>query len=229
MLKKIQTINITTSDWNFWMDNRSVQPLDCIVRLGAGQCVIQKKITIKSPSYIKNVNLVPVQPSDYAGRTVRLGDGQSEIREKTSTRKQQFELESQKLDQLISRFTMSKLSLQENRPRVLVKSPELSTGFNAPIDRSGFAKTQASAHKSLIKEQQYQIQQQPHHRMQDKHQRMEQQHHHPRQQQQKQQYLGASYKFNMSDFRPEDISFTVTETTLKIHALREEMDGGFSE
>ena len=36
----------------------------------------------------------------------------------------------------------------------------------------------------------------------------------------------ASYKFNMSEFRPEDISITVTDTTLKIHALREENEGG---
>lgn len=34
----------------------------------------------------------------------------------------------------------------------------------------------------------------------------------------------ASYKFNMSEFRPEDIAITVTDTTLKIHALREESD-----
>lgn len=32
----------------------------------------------------------------------------------------------------------------------------------------------------------------------------------------------ASYKFNMSEFRPEDISISVTDTTLRIHALREE-------
>lgn len=32
------------------------------------------------------------------------------------------------------------------------------------------------------------------------------------------------YKFNMSEFRPEDIAITVTDTTLKIHALREETD-----
>lgn len=32
----------------------------------------------------------------------------------------------------------------------------------------------------------------------------------------------ANYKFNMSEFRPEDISITVTETTLKVHAIREE-------
>lgn len=34
----------------------------------------------------------------------------------------------------------------------------------------------------------------------------------------------AIYKFNMSEFRPEDISITVTDTSLKIHALREEND-----
>jgi HSP20 family molecular chaperone IbpA len=32
------------------------------------------------------------------------------------------------------------------------------------------------------------------------------------------------YKFNMSEFRPEDIAITVTDTTLKIHAVREERD-----
>ena len=32
----------------------------------------------------------------------------------------------------------------------------------------------------------------------------------------------ANYKFNMSEFKPEDISITVTDTTLKIHAIREE-------
>lgn len=34
----------------------------------------------------------------------------------------------------------------------------------------------------------------------------------------------ATYKFNMSEFRPEDIAITVTDTTLKIHAVREESD-----
>lgn len=34
----------------------------------------------------------------------------------------------------------------------------------------------------------------------------------------------AIYKFNMSEFRPEDISITVTDTSLKIHAVREEND-----
>ena len=32
----------------------------------------------------------------------------------------------------------------------------------------------------------------------------------------------ANYKFNMSEFKPEDISITITDTTLKIHAVREE-------
>jgi HSP20 family molecular chaperone IbpA len=32
----------------------------------------------------------------------------------------------------------------------------------------------------------------------------------------------ALYKFNMSEFRPEDIAITVTDTTLKVHAVREE-------
>lgn len=32
------------------------------------------------------------------------------------------------------------------------------------------------------------------------------------------------YKFNMSEFRPEDIAITVTDTTLKVHAVREESD-----
>lgn len=34
----------------------------------------------------------------------------------------------------------------------------------------------------------------------------------------------AMYKFNMSEFRPEDIAITVTDTTLKVHAIREESD-----
>jgi len=34
----------------------------------------------------------------------------------------------------------------------------------------------------------------------------------------------VSYKFNMSEFRPEDIAITVTDTILKIHAVREESD-----
>lgn len=34
----------------------------------------------------------------------------------------------------------------------------------------------------------------------------------------------AVYKFNMSEFRPEDIAITVTDTTLKVHAVREESD-----
>jgi HSP20 family molecular chaperone IbpA len=34
----------------------------------------------------------------------------------------------------------------------------------------------------------------------------------------------ATFKFNMAEFRPEDIAITVTDTTLKIHAVREEAD-----
>ncbi|CAF0886954.1 unnamed protein product [Brachionus calyciflorus] len=34
----------------------------------------------------------------------------------------------------------------------------------------------------------------------------------------------VTYKFNMSEFRPEDIAITVTDTILKVHALREEND-----
>jgi HSP20 family molecular chaperone IbpA len=34
----------------------------------------------------------------------------------------------------------------------------------------------------------------------------------------------AIFKFNMSEFRPEDIAITVTDTTLKVHAIREESD-----
>lgn len=34
----------------------------------------------------------------------------------------------------------------------------------------------------------------------------------------------AIYKFNMSEFRPEDIAITVTDTSLKVHAVREESD-----
>jgi HSP20 family molecular chaperone IbpA len=33
-----------------------------------------------------------------------------------------------------------------------------------------------------------------------------------------------TYRFNLSEFRPEDISITVTDTTLNIHAVREEME-----
>ncbi len=61
---------------------------------------------------------------------------------------------------------------------------------------------------------------------------LQQQQQHHIQLQQQQQWSGALlntfYKFNMSEVRPEEISYTVTDTTLKIHALREEMDGGFS-
>jgi HSP20 family molecular chaperone IbpA len=32
------------------------------------------------------------------------------------------------------------------------------------------------------------------------------------------------YKFNMAEFKPEDIAITVTDTTLKVHAVREESD-----
>ena len=43
-----------------------------------------------------------------------------------------------------------------------------------------------------------------------------------------QQIVGSNapvtYKFNMSEFRPEDINLTVTDTTLKVHAVREESD-----
>lgn len=34
----------------------------------------------------------------------------------------------------------------------------------------------------------------------------------------------VTYKFNMSEFRPEDIAITVTDTILKVHAVREESD-----
>lgn len=87
--------------------------------------------------------------------------------------------------------------------------------FSQPIDRS---KTTSST------------QQQQNHQQQQQQQQQSQQ---QGQQQQQQQQLqsaslnsAASYKFNMSEFRPEDISITVTDTTLKIHALREETDGG---
>jgi len=339
---------------------------------------------------------VSVHPSDYAGRTVRLGAGQSDIREKMNTRMREFELESQKWrDQFLSGSTMSQPSLLENRPRMLVnfpEFPELSTGFNAPINRSGFASpalamTQASSHKSFIEEDDHghkkykmvfdigdfkphelqvktegrllavkgdrevqagsateskqfnreitlpdfveptsvtsflsdgvltleapvlldrlgygngsatsssstmrnspfrdidspsrlggpsllsapfgtgfrkshedmmglgafntpfftdmnfaskpaasshSLQEQQHQRQQQQQQlQQQQQQQQLQQQQQQQQSIGASsnasYKFNMSEFRPEDISITVTDTTLKIHALREEMDGG---
>ena len=43
---------------------------------------------------------------------------------------------------------------------------------------------------------------------------------------QQQQIQPVVYKFNMSEFRPEDIAITVTDTTLKIHALREETESG---
>jgi HSP20 family molecular chaperone IbpA len=33
-----------------------------------------------------------------------------------------------------------------------------------------------------------------------------------------------TYRFNLSEFRPEDISITVTDATLNIHAVREEME-----
>jgi len=104
---------------------------------------------------------VSVQPSEYAGRTVRLGNGNSDIREKMNSRMREFELESQKWrDQFLSGSTMPQPSPTENRPRMLVnfpEFPELSTGFNAPMNRSGFggpalAMTNTTSHKSFIEE-----------------------------------------------------------------------------
>ncbi len=112
-----------------------------------------------------NRNRVPIsvniQPSDYAGRTIRLGTGHSDIRDKMHNRMREFELESQKWrEQFLSGSSMGQPSLLESRPRMLVNFPdfpELSSGFNAPINRSGFggpalAMTQASSHKSFIEE-----------------------------------------------------------------------------
>lgn len=89
----------------------------------------------------------------------------------------------------------------------------LMSGFNTPFFTDmNFSQPPASSSMSSQQQQQHQMQQQ--------------QKQAATQQQSTHNSNAASYKFNMSEFRPEDISITVTDTTLKIHALREETDGG---
>lgn len=104
---------------------------------------------------------VSVHPSDYAGRTVRLGSGNSDIREKMNSRMREFELESQKWrEQFLSGSSLSgQPSLIENRPRLAMNFPdfpELSYGFGAPQGRQfgapALALAQNTSHKSFIEE-----------------------------------------------------------------------------
>lgn len=107
---------------------------------------------------------VSVQPSDYAGRTVRLGNGNSDIREKMNSRMREFEQESQKWrEQFLSGSSFpNQPSLLESRPRMLVNFPdfpELSSGLSSPLNRIGsgfapsaFAMTNTTSHKSFIEE-----------------------------------------------------------------------------
>ena len=256
---------------------------------------------------------VSVHPSDYAGRTVRLGSGNSDIREKMNARMREFELESQKWrEQFLSGSSLTgQPPLLENRPRLAMnfpEFPELSHGFGSPQGRQfgapALALAQNTSHKSFIEEddnghKKYKMvlldrlgytnnpaitnsstsststMRNSPFRDVDSPSRLagssllsspfsrepfigrdpllsgfntpfftdmnfsqpmgtssmssQQQQQHQKQaapQQQLTHSNAASYKFNMSEFRPEDISITVTDTTLKIHALREENEGG---
>ena len=110
---------------------------------------------------------VSVHPSEYAGRTIRLGNnGSSDIRDKMNSRMREFETESQKWrEQFLSGSSLSSQpSLLENRPRMLVNFPdfpELSSGFSSPMNRIGsgssfgapsLAMAQTTSHKSFIEE-----------------------------------------------------------------------------
>ena len=104
---------------------------------------------------------VSVHPSDYAGRTVRLGSGNSDIREKMNARMREFELESQKWrEQFLSGSSLTgQPPLLENRPRLAMnfpEFPELSHGFGSPQGRQcgapALALAQNTSHKSFIEE-----------------------------------------------------------------------------
>ena len=106
---------------------------------------------------------------------------------------------------------------------------DMMGGFNTPFftdinfsqPTPQMISNNVAAHSSQQQQHQQQQQQQLQHQQAQQVQQQQQQ-----QTQMQQAAPPASYKFNMSEFRPEDISITVTDTTLKIHALREETDGG---
>ena len=109
---------------------------------------------------------VNFQPSEYSGRTIRLGDPQSDIREKMNQRMREFEDESRKWREQF--LTTSGLNSNlDHRPRMFVNFPDFpeigpaNSWTMQPLGRSGsssffppapVAASQASAHKSFIEE-----------------------------------------------------------------------------
>ena len=109
---------------------------------------------------------VSVNPSEYSGRSVRLG-GNSDIREKMNQRMQEFEEESRKWrDQFLSSSGLSQPSLiDHNRPRMVFNFPEFpeigsGSGFSTPLSRLSANPSSAlfpppfaqNTHKSFMEE-----------------------------------------------------------------------------
>lgn len=82
---------------------------------------------------------VSVNPSEYSGRSVRLGN--SDIREKMNQRMREFEEESRLWrDQFLSSSGLPQTSILDHRPRMLLnfpEFPELSSSFSSPLSRLG--------------------------------------------------------------------------------------------
>lgn len=119
---------------------------------------------------------VSVNPSEYSGRSIRLGSGSMDIREKMNQRMREFEEESRKWrDQFLSSPSASLSSGpgglidSPNRPRMFFNYPEFpelgmsaataspfstratTTGFGAPFP-APLAPFSQSSHKSYIEE-----------------------------------------------------------------------------
>lgn len=101
---------------------------------------------------------VSVNPSDYSGRSIRLGGGSLDLREKMNQRMREFEEESRKWrDQFLS--GSSSLIDSPNRPRMFFnypEFPELAPRMGAPAFGSAFPAPLApfaqSSHKSFMEE-----------------------------------------------------------------------------
>ena len=80
---------------------------------------------------------VSVNPSEYSGRSVRLGN--SDIRDKMNQRMRDFEEESRVWrDQFLSSSGLPQTSLLDHRPRMLLNFPEFpELSFGSPLSRLG--------------------------------------------------------------------------------------------
>ena len=103
---------------------------------------------------------VSVQPSEYAGRSIRLGSGNSDIREKMNQRMRDFELESQKWREQFHSggSNLNRETFLDSRPRMAVNFPDFPE-YSSPIGRlgngfgqPGLAVAQTTSHKSFIEE-----------------------------------------------------------------------------